>query len=80
MRRIRRFGVALPYSSNRVIIYDWVRVFANCVWTPSGSEETGYASLECVLDVKHQKIETDQMGTPPTVVAIGSIVNFTQGA
>jgi len=48
MRRIRRFGVALPYSSNRVKIFDLIQVLDAGVESHPGSpinDEVGVSGI-----------------------------------
>lgn len=66
-------------SNECIFKADVLSVFTqNTVWTPSGVSNE-YIDKSCIVQVHHEKIKTDQRETQPTTVAIGSIVNFTQG-
>ena len=76
MRRIRRFGVVLPYSSNRVRIFDRIYIKSKLNYTQFYSETESNTNSE-IISI-NDIIAKNQINAKSEIISINDIINIEQ--
>lgn len=74
MRRIRRFGVVLPYSSNRVVILDWLGITLKLNYSQFYSETESNTNSE-IIPI-NDIIAKNQINANSEIIPINDIINI----